>query len=377
MWLVIFGVTIILCVIGIIYLINAVSRFGLIRNMKKKWQRILLSALILFGFFGGFTVFLGLVNAMAILLYFLMFFILSGIIVRVFWKVRKTQKAGNDQKIISSRKAGISENGIYYQGWLAIAISIIYLSVAFYLCHSVVRTEYDLTSDKSVSSLRIALIADSHLGTTFDGDGFARELSKIKADAPDLLIIAGDFVDNDSDKKDMVRACEALGNMKLKYGVFFSYGNHDKHSFNGRDFTARDLEKELTDNGVHVLEDELYFADDLCIAGRKDSYTEARCQISELLKEVDEDKYIIVIDHEPTDYDNEANSPADLVLSGHTHGGQLLIMSWMGEGFGVNDNTYGYEKRGNTDFIVTSGISDWALDFKTGTRSEYVIINVN
>ena len=43
----------------------------------------------------------------------------------------------------------------------------------------------------------------------------------------------------------------------------------------------------------------------------------------------------------------------------------------------VNDNIYGMKKRKNTDFIVTSGISDWAIKFKTGCRSEFVMIDIN
>ena len=43
---------------------------------------------------------------------------------------------------------------------------------------------------------------------------------------------------------------------------------------------------------------------------------------------------------------------------------------------GGDDKVYGYEKRENTNFIVTSGISDWAIKFKTGCRSEYVLIDI-
>lgn len=43
---------------------------------------------------------------------------------------------------------------------------------------------------------------------------------------------------------------------------------------------------------------------------------------------------------------------------------------------GANDRTYGTEKRESTDFIVTSGIADWAIKFKTGTKSEYCIVNI-
>ncbi len=64
-------------------------------------------------------------------------------------------------------------------------------------------------------------------------------------------------------------------------------------------------------------------------------------------------------------------------LSGHTHGGQMFPINILGELTGANDNTYGYEKRKNTEFIVTSGISCWAIKFKTGTRSEYVVLNIS
>lgn len=42
-----------------------------------------------------------------------------------------------------------------------------------------------------------------------------------------------------------------------------------------------------------------------------------------------------------------------------------------------DDRVYGYEKRDNTNFIVTPGISDWAIKFKTGCKSEYVIVNIH
>ncbi|MDY2768986.1 MAG: serine/threonine protein phosphatase, partial [Eubacteriales bacterium] len=73
----------------------------------------------------------------------------------------------------------------------------------------------------------------------------------------------------------------------------------------------------------------------------------------------------------------QAASGVDLVLSGHTHGGQMIplvqLIRWFHLG---DDNVYGLQRRGNTDFIVSSGISDWELLFKTGCRSEYVIIDI-
>jgi predicted MPP superfamily phosphohydrolase len=367
MWFAIFIVTIVISIVGAVYLINAVSRFRAFTRFDRKWQQKLNAASVVILCFAGFAAFMGMVNAITILVYVIFFFLISGFIVRIVDKVHGTKN--------SSVSTGRSK--VYLQGWLAIAVSIVYLSGAYYMCHNVWRTDYNLKTDKDIQDLHIALIADSHLGTTFDGEGFAEQLKKIEASDPDMLLIAGDFVDNDSMRTDMVRACEALGTLDLRYGVFFVYGNHDKHTFGGRDFTAQDLEDELIKNNVRVLEDEIVTIDNICIAGRKDYITEPRLDIDDLLQDVSDDKYIIVLDHEPTDYENESASASDLVVSGHTHGGQLLAIKYIGELTGVNDRTYGYERIGHTDFIVTSGISDWALDFKTGTRSEYVMINVN
>ena len=98
--------------------------------------------------------------------------------------------------------------------------------------------------------------------------------------------------------------------------------------------------------------------------------------MDELTQNLDKSKYMLVLDHQPGDYDAQADSGVDLVLSGHTHGGQMIPITYVGELFNINDATYGYEKRKDTEFIVTSGISDWEILFKTGTKSEYVIIDV-
>ena len=50
----------------------------------------------------------------------------------------------------------------------------------------------------------------------------------------------------------------------------------------------------------------------------------------------------------------------------------MMLGEWIGE----NAKTYGLARKDQTNFIVTSGISDWAIKFKTGCRSEYVVIDI-
>ena len=78
----------------------------------------------------------------------------------------------------------------------------------------------------------------------------------------------------------------------------------------------------------------------------------------------------------PYDFDGEAEAGADLVLCGHTHGGQFIPVRHVGEWVGENALRYGHERRQGTDFVVSSGISNWALRFKTGCRSEIVVVDL-
>ena len=159
--------------------------------------------------------------------------------------------------------------------------------------------------------------------------------------------------------------------------VYFIYGNHDKGYFRYRNFTAAELETALTENGVIILEDESALVDGwYYVIGRQDRSIRSRAGMAELTAGLDESKYMILLDHQPNDYANEAASPVDLVLSGHTHGGHLFPAGQIGLMMGANDRRYGTEVRNGTVFVVTSGISGWAIPFKTGTFSEVVILDI-
>lgn len=353
-WLIMFLGAAFGAILGSIYMINSIAKFSFIPNK-------LAAFIIVIGIFIFFFFTMGWINALTISIYTTLFFLIFGLIGRIF---------KNSLKISTS---------VHWQSWLAIFASIIYLVSGYYFCVSVVEKDYNLTTTKDIEPVKVAMIADSHIGTTFDGNGFAEHLKTIESQNPDILLIAGDFVDDGTKKADMEKACEALGEMNLKYGVWYSYGNHDEGYFNHRDFTADDLEKSLLANGIHVLADEYELIDNnFYLVGRLDKNVDGdiRKSMDDLLQDIPEDKYIIVMDHEPNDYDAEANSKADIVVSGHTHGGQMIPIRHIGVLVGANDFTYGYKRINDTDFIVTSGISDWALKFKTGCRSEYVIINI-
>ena len=307
------------------------------------------------------------VSATIIALHLFVFWLLSDFI---YWLVKKVSKKTWKR---------------YYAGIAAILITTVYLCIGWYYAHHVYETDYTIhtTKDLGTEKLRIAMFADSHMGCTFDGDGFAEHVKTMQKTNPDVVVIVGDFVDDDSKKVDMVKSCKALGEMKTTYGVYYVFGNHDKGYFNSRDFTTEELRKELEKNGIMILEDEnISLTEKICLIGRQDRSEEQRedggkrKEMSELVANMDEDTYKIVLDHQPHDFAAQAEAGVDLVLCGHTHGGQMFPVGITGELSGENDKTYGLETRKNTNYIVTSGISDWAIKFKTAAIAEFVIIDV-
>ncbi len=368
MWLAIFGLMFLIAISGVFYLFTRFQRFGTVRRLSggkrsRRWLLNLIPAAIIACCF-----LIDRINTIIVILHLVMFWLIGDLIGYIIKKCR--------------RNKGSEDNGIhpYYTGITVLVFTAVYLCIGAYLAYHVFVTTYDLTTAKDLGQpeLKAVLFSDSHIGTTFDGEGFARHMKTIQAENPDIVLIAGDYVDDDSTREDMVRSCKALGDLKTAYGIYYVSGNHDDGYGNYRDFSYSDLVSELKKNNVVVLEAAAVLVNaSFYTIGRKDTSEAGRLSASELTGDLDPEKYKIMLDHQPNDYEGEAASGVDLVLSGHTHGGQMLPVNRAGEWIKANDRTYGYEKRNDTEFIVSSGISSWAIKFKTGTKSEYVVLNIS
>lgn len=367
MWYFIFAAMFTAAGAALVYLTICCSRFAYVKKLggDKKILRILLAAAPVIVFFIVCYFAFDTINTLIIFIHCLVISLVCNIVNYIMKKKRK------------------KEFTRYYAGAASILISVVYLSAGWYLAHNVSRTAYEVDTDKDIGSLRVVQIADSHVGVTFDGEGFAGHMADIQNENPDIVVVTGDYVDDDTSKQDMIEACKALGSLKTTYGVYFVFGNHDKgyYASEYRGYNGENLLQELEKNGVHVLQDESVLIDNrFYIIGRQDRSEEmgggSRLSMDALVENLDKEKYMIVLDHQPHDYEAQEASGVDLVLSGHTHGGQLFPINYVGEWTKENDKTYGIRKSGNTNFIVTSGISSWAMDFKTGCKSEYVVVDV-
>ncbi len=348
MWLAIFAFSIALGIASILYLAHKIGKHGLLIALAAAVVCVLVFDVN---------------NTIVIVIHFTVFLLL-GDLVSLVVKTASHKDIFRGSAVVSA------------------VLCVIYLVIGWILMHGLWETDYLVGTRKEVGGLKIAQIADSHVGCGFSGKGFGSRLEKIAASNPDILVITGDFVDDSTKKQDMIDACKELGKFRTKYGIYFCFGNHDRgyYSDERRGYGGDELIAELEKNGVVVLEDESVLIDGrFYVIGRADAgYGAAnRKSIADLIAPLDKNKYMIVLDHQPTDYEAEEAAGVDLVLSGHTHGGQLWPLEFVQPLISENDNVRGLVSRGNTDFIVTDGISDWAVKFKTGCRSEFNLIKVS
>ena len=351
-WAVLAVLAIVLIAVMLIYIIRRIMNFTFMSKIKNKYLKLLLSFLPIILLFVIFNM----VDAMIVIFHLFIFLVAFDLI----------------NKLFKNKHPNLF-------GFLAVGVTIIYLGIGAYLDYTVFETNYDIVTSKDIGfeSFKIIQISDSHIGATFDAKGFKKHIEKISKIDADIVVITGDFIDDDTSYEDMVKSCEALSLLKPRIGVYFVYGNHDSGYSNSRGYTAKELEDELTKNNVFILKDQISLINDkIYIVGRLDRSFDYRKSIKELVADIEKDKYIIDLNHQPNDFENEEKSGVDLVLSGHSHGGQIIPLGIIGKLMGENEEYYGLHKRGNTTFIVNSGISNWKVSFKTGTKSEYSIITI-
>lgn len=349
-------VVFVLLIISVIALVRLSHRIisKVVKNNKVSW---VLSFIPLLLFIIG--LFIDTVNAIVVDLHLIIIILLTKLLFLIIKKI--TKKEINEYIVLG----------------IGVLLTTILMVNAYYLAYHVVETDYTVYTTKDVDNFRIVQVSDSHLGTTMDGKKFTKYMENINKLEPDIVVFTGDFVDDGSSYEDMVEGAKGLGKLKTKYGVYFIYGNHDKGYYNNRSYKDEDIRKELKDNNVTILEDtSVEIGDNIILIGRKDKEDKNRMSIQDLTEDLDKSKYIISLNHQPNDYKNESEADIDLVLCGHTHGGQLFPLGEFGVLLGANDSFKGLEKRKNTTFIVNTGISDWAIKFKTGTITEYTVIDI-
>lgn len=270
-------------------------------------------------------------------------------------------------------------------GVLAAAITAVVLGYAYWNMHQVVVTEYTVSTEKEIreEGYNIVFLSDLHFGTTMNLEQLQKYCRRMEEEQPDLVVLGGDIVDEASTLEQVNEAFGALGQIRSTYGTYYVYGNHDKGRYSETcDFTETELEEAITAAGVEILEDATALpGEDLCVSGRRDRSDARRDGMErepsrELLGDVSEQRFCIVADHQPRDMDENEAAGYDLMLSGHTHAGQMWPVGLITTLSDKDTFNYGRKTYGDMELIVSSGIGGWGYAFRTGKHSEIVVVHV-
>lgn len=275
-----------------------------------------------------------------------------------------------------------------------IALSAVISVYGFVHATNIKTTSYDVQIEKScnnLDSLKIALIADLHLGYSIGASHTQKMVDAVNAMNPDIIIFAGDFFDNSYDSiEDPEKVIEILKGMKSTYGTYACWGNHDVSekilvgfTFGSASVKTQDekMYEFLEKANINILKDEVTLIDDsFYLIGRLDSQKPGSADGSrltpvELMEKVDdEDKPIIVMDHQPRQLQELADVGVDIDLSGHTHDGQVFPATILTDL--IWENSCGMIKKDNMYSIVTSGVGIYGPFMRVGSDAEVVEVNV-
>lgn len=259
---------------------------------------------------------------------------------------------------------------IKYIYHFSLGITVLFIVFGNIMRHRVIITEYNIMTNKQLPKniLKIALISDTHFGYIIDNDDMDNLVEKLNALNVDIVLFPGDFADREIQPLLEMDLFSGMKKIQSSYGIFLTLGNHDLF-----DNKTDVMVEKLTANNVRVLRDEKSQFENITIVGKDWG---SQKDLSRIVSYDDNNKYNIYIYHEPKekDIDQAMKNNIDLMVSGHTHGGQMFPVNLITRH--IFPLHYGYQKFGNTDVIVTSGVGIWGPPVRIGSRSEIVIINL-
>lgn len=223
--------------------------------------------------------------------------------------------------------------------------------------------------------LRIAMVSDIHLGTVISTKRLNRIIEHLNSVEADVVLIPGDLVDEDLEPVIKQNLGGLFSKLNAPLGVYASTGNHE---YIGGANAAVDY---LRTHGIKVLRDTaIQIIPGLWVIGRNDIESsrfagEKRKSLAEITKDIPAEDVRIVLDHQPRAYEEAQEQQTDLILSGHTHHGQLWPFNYITQK--IFPLSWGYKQFGQMHAYVSSGIGTWGPPVRIGNRPEVVVITLN
>jgi predicted MPP superfamily phosphohydrolase len=221
---------------------------------------------------------------------------------------------------------------------------------------------------------KIVQLSDIHVGGLIDAQFMKNVVQRVNALEPDIVVITGDLVDVELSYA--MKALDELKKLNTKYGTYFIVGNHEY--FHGVD----EIIAVVTSLGIKVLENENVYIGEanrgFNLAGVYDIFgyrvLHHMPDLQQALKEKNNSSPTILLAHQPR-YIEEVSGGVDLILSGHTHGGQLYPFKFLVQlQQPYIDGLHQHNE--SLQIYVNKGTGFWGPPMRLGANSEITEITL-
>ncbi|PIS41812.1 MAG: hypothetical protein COT25_01100 [Candidatus Kerfeldbacteria bacterium CG08_land_8_20_14_0_20_42_7] len=215
---------------------------------------------------------------------------------------------------------------------------------------------------------RIVQISDVHLGHIHGERFFHKLISFIEMQNPAAVFITGDLFDGMGG--DFRYIVDDINSIKAPLGIFYIKGNHETYM----DFSK--VEPLIHKTKATLLRNEVLLVNGLQIAGADYPEFGKKRVIGDFVSRINPALPSILLWHEPIDIEAAKQANVSLVLSGHTHRGQLFPFEWVARGI-YKQYEYGLVTDGDFHHYTSSGVGTWGPPIRTGNRPEIVSVTLH
>ena len=227
----------------------------------------------------------------------------------------------------------------------------------------------------ALSGFRIAHISDLHNARFGENNEYL--LQVLSQSKPDIIVITGDLVD--ARRTDIAAALGFAKDAVTIAPFYYVTGNHETALPQQQ---YEQLMEGLETAGVTVLANDAvtvtYHGEEITVVGLSDPASMAASRLSRLTDK--EERYVILLAHRPDFFEEYAEGGADLVFSGHAHGGQFRL-PFIGGLMAPDQGLFpkydaGLYRDGNTSMVVSRGLGNSIIPFRINNRPEIILVEL-
>ena len=239
-----------------------------------------------------------------------------------------------------------------------------------------VVTRYEITLSGQFSPFTLAAVSDIHLGRQVGARRLDQLVDLLNGQKPDTIVLLGDTIDDDLEPVEAFDGASGLRRLSAPWGVFAVMGNHEYLRNRGEAYAAylKDRAK------LRLLRDEtIMLPNGVALIGRDDVTRERMggqktALLPALRQGLPLEAPVIVLDHNPNRFSEVVAARLPLLLSGHTHVGQLAPNQFALRYMYPLD--YGVLTNGSSQLIVSSGFGTWGPPIRVGNHPEIMLLSI-